>query len=475
MQGIAWWHMINSKFNPFRSLFGRIFIGFWGTVLVVIAATIFINQQFNQYNNVQPIDEFNQHQLKHTKKELLRAKDMKQLEKKISRLQKYSRPQRWLVLRDTETGELIKNDSPLDCPTAELKQLAYEAEPLQIRVKDHILIGPDSLSIEGKEYKLMMVYQTSPRADFYRALWHSPEWLKFLIAGLLTILPCWLIARGIAIPIKALNQSARNLAAGKLSYRVPNKVIARGDEVAQLAQDFNNMAEKIENNLALHQRLLADVSHELRTPLTRLGLSLALVAKNPQNSQTQLARMEIELNKLDEMIGNVLRLAKLENDDVQLEFSPVNISALLRDISGSAQLECDDKNINFDLCINDGLCVEGDVMLLNTAIENIVRNAIKYSPTDSQIKLTASLENNQQLTIQVIDSGPGVPVEDIDKIFNPFYRVEKDRDRLSGGTGLGLSIAKKAISRHGGDIHASNNSSGVGLTVKICLPAVRCD
>ncbi|EWH11042.1 sensor protein CpxA [Catenovulum agarivorans DS-2] len=463
--------MINSKFNPFSTLFGRIFIGFWGTVLLVLAATFLINQQFNQYNNVQPIESYHKHQLKHARKELARADNYQQLEKKISRLQSQYRPKRWIVLRDTETGKLIKNKSPLNCPNVELKQLAYEAEPLQVRVKEHVLFGPESVSVNGKEYKMMMVYKTTPRADFYRALWHSPEWLKFLIAGLLTILPCWLIARGITIPIKALTQSARNLAEGKLSYRVPKQVIARADEVGQLAKDFNYMAEKIEGNLALHQRLLGDVSHELRTPLTRLSLALALLAKNPQNMQAQIDRMELELDKLDEMIGNVLRLAKLENDDAQLEFTAINLQPLITDICTSAQLECDTKNIQLNVTTHGTLMVNGDAMLLSTAIENIVRNAIKYSPQNSNIKVTAKTVEHAIL-IQVSDSGPGVPDDDIDKIFNPFYRVEKDRDRISGGTGLGLSIAKKAISRHEGTISAFNKEQDPGLTVEIRLPAI---
>ncbi|MER2494439.1 ATP-binding protein [Catenovulum sediminis] len=461
--------LIIKKLNPLNSLFGRIFLGFWGTVLVVVAVTIFINQQLNDFNKVKPLDGYQEHHLLLAKKKLEKA-GLEKLTYALRRIQKEGKL-KWVVLKNLETGELLSHRKPRHLALKEFKQLAFEPKPLQVRLDDFLIAGPVDINIENTHFKLMLAYKLSPRADFYRALWHSPEWLKFLIAGLLTILPCWLIARSISKPIHKLNRSTHILAEGNLSHRVEENVVNRHDEIGKLANDFNEMANKLESNLELHKRLLGDVSHELRTPLTRLELSLAMAMKDPANSKNQLVRIEAELHKLDEMISSVLRLARLENEDIQLEKTEINLSILVKDIIQSAQVECDAKNIQLKTNIAPNIEYLGDALLLNSAFENILRNAIKFSETNSEIEVKLKIRDDE-IIYAVCDNGPGVNSDELNKIFMPFYRVNKARDRKTGGTGLGLTIANKAVLRHCGRIEA-HNKEPKGLQVNIYLPMIQ--
>lgn len=294
-----------------------------------------------------------------------------------------------------------------------------------------------------------------------------PDWLKLVLAAIVTILPCWIIARNISVPISQLRNSSHALAQGHYNHRI-DVIAKRHDELGDLARDFNYMAGKIENQFELHKRLLGDVSHELRTPLTRLELSLALAIKNPQDCDKQLNRIETEIHKLDEMIGNVLRLARLENEDMALDLTQINLAKTISSVIQAAEVEAEQKHIQLHKQLQSDITVNADIILLTTAIENIVRNAIKYSPAYGEVTTTLELKDGL-IHINITDTGNGVGENEINKIFTPFYRVAKARERHSGGTGLGLAIAQKAIHRHQGQLSASNLTPK-GLKVSIVLP-----
>ena len=233
------------------------------------------------------------------------------------------------------------------------------------------------------------------------------------------------------------------------------------------------MAEKLEQNIGSHQRLMADVSHELRSPMTRLQIALGLAQQEniaPELLQKHLQRCELEVARLDEMISSVLSLSRMENTISQMELMSVDLKQLLELCIEDAQYIANEKSIAITLKGASTCLTQADPNLLSSAFNNILINAVKYSPPNDTL-IVYLTQNGNSFTIDIVDSGTGVPAEDLDKLFEPFYRVAQARDRATGGTGLGMAIAKQAIVAHNGHIYAINNQSN-GLTVTIELPVI---
>lgn len=453
------------KLNPFNSLFGRIFLGFWGTVVFIVAIVLVINQQLSEWDRVRPADKSQLKQLSQITEflESPNYSDIGHIAKKLERKFRHTR----IVLKDTDTGKLhFPRILPSELQKGPISSLALEPKPLQIRDERVTIVGPSLVRKGDKSYQLMLISKNRHSNHLWLQIWKMPIWLKLILLGLVTLLPCWFIARSISKPISKLRHSSQTLAGGDLLHRVDG-LKTRSDEIGHLANDFNNMAEKLSAMVRLYKRLLADVSHELRTPLTRLELSLAMALKNPENNQRQLDRAERELHKLDDIIGNVLRLAKLENHEVSIENDDVDLTDLLTQITKSSELEAREKGITIQHNIADNLTICGDNILLSFAFDNVIRNAIKYSPDNSQISIKALTANNS-IQVNITDSGPGVPPDELEQLFVPFFRG-KQASQESNGAGLGLAIASKAIMRHGGTIYAENNQPN-GLKVTIELP-----
>ncbi|AWB65177.1 hypothetical protein C2869_01380 [Saccharobesus litoralis] len=456
-----------ARFNPFNYLFGKIFLGFWGTVIAVIVITFIILRVLHEQQSVMPAEPGHMRFMHSLAQQLAKA-DPSHLERQVKRIQRNQKIRR-TIIKNLQTGEYIYEKAlPKQVTLSSLQNLSLQPKPLQIKVADDYLIGPVSFANKTEHYQLFLIMKASRFHHYRRMTQGIPPWLLLGIAALFTIIPCWLIARGMSKPIKTLRQSTQALAAGNLTHRV-RQLPSRPDEIGDLASDFNLMAEKLESLVNLHKRLLADVSHELRTPLTRMELSLAMALKNPHDNQAYLTRIENELHRMDDMIGNILRLARLENDQVDLDEQTFNLSSLMNEIIESAQVEVQAKQLTVNAAVIRDVVVSGDPVLMSSAIENVVRNAIKYAKTQGQLWISLS-QQNDFIELAVRDDGPGIKdQQELDKIFMPFYRVAEARDRTSGGTGLGLAIAKKAIAIHGGDIRAKNHQEG-GLVVSILLP-----
>jgi signal transduction histidine kinase len=236
------------------------------------------------------------------------------------------------------------------------------------------------------------------------------------------------------------------------------------DEISQLGRDFNNMAERLQQTIEEQKQLVRDISHELRSPLGRIQVALALAQKKCGEDISELHRVEKECGRLNEMIAQLL---VIPDSDQQLT-DCIDLVGLLEEIANDAQLQAEqaNKTITIDTPLTE-LLVNTSGGLLWHAIDNIVRNALRHSPAGSTVAITLSFDGNT-ISIAVSDQGQGVPDDAIQKIFQPFYRVETARDRNSGGYGLGLSIAHRAVARHGGNITAENFSGG--FRVKILLP-----
>lgn len=280
---------------------------------------------------------------------------------------------------------------------------------------------------------------------------------------------CLLLARSFSAPLAKLRRVTRQIAAGDFSARVGKGLGRSNDEIAQLARDFDTMATATENMLLSRQRLFRDISHELRSPLARLNVALELARQRLDGGDNKaLATIEKESVRLNELIGHLLAISRLEDGEGCDGRQPVDVKTLILRIVEDANFEIGAKERKVGISTLDDLWVEGSPELLHRAIENVVRNAARYTAKQTEVEVSLARKNDMAM-LQVIDHGPGVPPGELEAIFQPFYRVATARDRQSGGTGLGLAIAAQTVKRHGGRIEATNGDGG-GLVVRIYLP-----
>jgi len=249
-----------------------------------------------------------------------------------------------------------------------------------------------------------------------------------------------------------------------LSARAPAK---RRDELGGLARTFNQMAERIQTLVTAERRLLMDISHELRSPLARLAVAVEL-ARSGHDHEASLDRIQKEADRLNAMVGELLEITRAEGDPAQRKHESVQLDELLEEIVEDSSLEAQAHGSHVELSMDASCTVDGDWELLRRAVENVVRNAVRYTPSGESVEVRLSAVGGKAHVV-VRDHGPGVPEESLSLLFEPFYRVDSDRNRNSGGVGLGLSIARRSVEIHGGTIRASN--ADPGLRVEIDLPA----
>ena len=293
-----------------------------------------------------------------------------------------------------------------------------------------------------------------------------------IVAAIISGLVCLLLARYLTTPIQRLSRATHQFASGDLGLRVASTMGGRRDEIADLARDFDSMAERLQALIGAQQQLLSDVSHELRSPLARLQVALGLARQREQNqANTELDRIEREAERLNELIGQLLSLTRLESGTALTHAGPVDLTALLAEIAESTDFEARAENRQVRIIHSIPATIKANETLLRSALENVLRNAARYTDehTSVDVSLQADNEHTGWLLIQVRDHGLGVPEAMLTKLFEPFVRVGNARDRKSGGYGLGLAIAERAIRLHGGEISASNEPDG-GLVVRIRLP-----
>ncbi len=297
-----------------------------------------------------------------------------------------------------------------------------------------------------------------------------PGWARLGLGLFTAAVICFLFAKFVTSPLTQLRSVTRAFAAGNLEVRIGNaKPFNRGDEFTDLARDFDNMAAQLQNMVLGQQRMLGDISHELRSPLARLQLALEIARRKcGVEGEKPLARIEQEAEKLNTLIGQILRAAKTE----QLQPGAkklFDLANLVREVAEDADFEATGSDRRVRAEIDEISLVHGDRELLRSAIENVVRNAIRYAPEKTDVTIDLKRVEGGRAKVIVRDQGPGVPTESLPHLFEPFYRVNDARDRDSGGAGLGLAIARHAVSAHGGNVRALNRDGG-GFEVQIDLP-----
>jgi signal transduction histidine kinase len=277
-----------------------------------------------------------------------------------------------------------------------------------------------------------------------------------------------LLARYFSRPVRVLRDATHAIAAGNLDVQVAALMGGRRDELGALAVEFDAMAVRLRILLETRQTLLRDVSHELRSPLARMQIALGLARRPAADLAKELDRIEHEAQRLDDLIGEILSLSRLDDPVRQLQQEDVDIYELLDTLCDAGRLEGEARQIDVQLQCPVALHVNGDRELLYRAVENVLRNAVRFSPNGGIVNVRA-VARARGMELSIEDQGPGVPPESIRHIFEPFYRVADARDRDSGGHGIGLAIAARVINLHHGSISATNLSTG-GLRVSIHLP-----
>jgi two-component system sensor histidine kinase CpxA len=347
----------------------------------------------------------------------------------------------------------------------------------------------------GRSY--MVIVDFPPEEHPFFGL-HSVPGLGIMIAVISSGLVCYILARYLTSPIVQLRGATLKLASGDLTARAGMPGLRRHDEMAELMRDFDRMAERLENLVNAQSRLLTDISHELRSPLARLNVALELARqRSGPEARTALDRIDRETNRLNELIQKLLTIARLEAGAESIEKVPVHLEQIIHEIARDAAFEAQNRHCEVEATVLDDCVVMGSPSLLHSAIENVVRNAIRYTGEGSsvQVRLEQGVElpnidlpglglqkvgiqnvapkndgvGKPEAVVRVTDSGPGVPEDALDKLFRPFYRIDDARGRQTGGVGLGLAITDRAVRLHGGTIRVSNRPQG-GLMVEIRLP-----
>jgi len=447
-----------------RSLFLKIFLTFWAILLLIALA--FAVMFWLRMDNPEPrlragaaaaasvfggaaVEEYERHSILG-------------LEKYLARIREHSRLNGSLY---TAGGRLLAGET---AAPPDLLQQALETGGARIRPRGQgALIAIRVSGSNGASY--IFVAETGrrppPPPPIFRGV---PDAMRWAIAITISGLICFALARYMTAPILRLRAATRALASGDLQARADST--RRSDEIGDLVRDFNVMAGRLESLVNSQNRLIRDISHELRSPLTRLGVALELARGQAGDAAAaSLDRIEQESEQLNTMIGNLLTLARLETESSAPKRDVVRLDELAKAVCDDAQFEAQAHDSGVKLAHCDQITLSGDASLLRSAIENVIRNAVNYTSPGTTVEV--SLKSEASLArIIVCDRGPGVPPQDVQRIFEPFYRTAVARERTTGGTGLGLAITRRAVLSHGGEVCASNRDGG-GLCVEMTIPA----
>jgi two-component system sensor histidine kinase CpxA len=447
-----------------RSLFLKIFLSYWLAFALFLVTTILVTLALRPPREASGVEGQQQKFLD----EAVQAYSAGGSEGLRNYFRNIRETQRLRLFLFDQQGHDLSGHRPPEWIEKVQRGEVHTADSFWGRMGPMQFLRPSLTTPDGKSYSL--VIELPP--DRTRFGPHGVPGLGILIAIICSGLVCYVLTRYLTSPIVRLRAATQKLAAGDLTARAG---ASRGhDEMSELVRDFDTMAERMENLVNAQGRLLKDISHELRSPLARLNVALELARQRTgPEAQGALERIDLEANRLNELIGRLLTIVRLESGGEAMRKVPVHLAPLVREIVQDAAFEAQSRRCRVESSVVEDCMVIGDSGLLNSAIENVVRNAVRYTQENTAVQVRLECvegTSGAEAIVQVTDCGPGVPEESLDKLFRPFYRIEDDRGRTTGGVGLGLAIADRAVRLHGGTVKAANRSNG-GLIIEIRLPA----
>lgn len=446
--------MISSKLNH---LFIKIFVWFWCMLLLVVAVVIALPTLDSRI--MKPLD-VRSEQILNKIAHRISASAERYPNVPLRVLITPRGPKNRHFYLVSQNGEIISAPKASKSVRRFILQSEDSPRPKVKQYKSWLMTGPIPLSIRGKIYKLYASQKLPPEHNVWLINLLDRPFLLLFITMFVSMPLCALLAWHISKPLKNLQQTATEITDGNLEAVVP--ATERSDEIGELARSLRSMMLSIREHISLQHRLLSDISHELRSPLTRLKMSVAL-SRRRYGETKEIIRIDNESQRLEEMIAALLNLSKIQlNATAKDKF---NLSSLLQPICDDAVFEAEQLGKYFKYPQLLETRVKGYPALLGSAIENIIRNALRYAEHQVELVIT---ETENKLAFTVLDDGPGVPESEIEQIFKPFYRVSEARDRESGGAGLGLAITDNAVRQHQGTITAQNRpTQGLQITIKI--------
>ena len=332
-------------------------------------------------------------------------------------------------------------------------------------------------AIDGRPYTLFAVGHNSdppggprpphpPQPRYWPRNLPPPNALLATLAA--SVATALLLAWYVAKPIRSLRGAFEAVASGDLQRRIASQVGARNDELADLGRDFDRMASRLQASMEGQRRLLHDVSHEIRSPLARLQAAVGIMRQKPEQPAEMIARIEDETVRIDQLVGELLTLSRLEAGELAGPEEEIDMHELVDEVVLDANFEAQTQGRQVLWEETGTAILRGRPDLLHSAIENIVRNSLKHAPESRTVWVETSADAIQRhYVLRVLDEGPGVPKEELPSLFSPFFRSANTPNRE--GYGLGLAIARRCIEAHGGTIRAENRPAG-GLRVEIMLP-----
>jgi two-component system, OmpR family, sensor histidine kinase CpxA len=450
------------------SLFLKIFLWFWFSIALVVAALTIVNWSTQTEPLVRQWQVFIGEAVStnsQTAMQIFENEGERGLEEYLNRIRNPERVNA-IGFFDGNLNQIAGGE--ISTEARQLLPVALASDTVEFkRLPDQTLAAGKVQDKKGATYIYAVQYKRPPQTTLSTELTNRiPQILAVILtAGLV----CYGLARYLSSPIGKLRKATQKFAEGDLQTRVGAEVGNRHDELASLARDFDEMAERIESLLDSQKRLTQDISHELRSPLARLNVALELAKQKSVNEATApiLERIENESNRLNEMIGRLLMLSKLESGAQDYSKQNVNLTKLVENIASDADFEAQAKGKSVKILNKANCRVFGNENLLRSAVENVLRNAVRYTLEGTTVEVSLS-NGSETAEIVVTDCGGGVPEAELENLFRPFYRVGEARERKTGGIGLGLAIAERAVHAHKGTIKAANTKDG--LSVKIKLP-----
>lgn len=449
-----------------RSLYWKIFVSFWLATILIIFTTAWAISHIAQKSSQPVREQMFMDSYANAAVATFESGQRSALLKWLNQIGLSRHMSLWLL---SSTGEIVGAQDPPENVKKVAENLINDQLSEGIFTTGKLIVSHEILSTSGKFYRLAAVSE-KPISYFVQIPWAGLA-VRLTLAIFISGLICYLLSMYLTQPLRTLGMAAKSIANGKLYTRVGHFRGHKKDEIAELSKDFDRMAEQLETLISSKERLLQDISHELRSPLARLNIAIELGKNKTKNlADNEFNRMELESSRLNALISEILDFARLDKSTTDLELTNVNLPELIADIIRDANYESGDKVNRITITRIEPCQLTVDKRLIHRAIENIVRNALHYTPESEQIQISLyHNDSKDRIHLDIKDNGPGVPEDQLEKIFNPFYRVDTSRTKKTGGYGLGLAIASRAITLHCGEIIAKNAEDG-GLLVRIILP-----